>query len=485
MATAPKKVALSSLNGRTVDILNAIRNNASERYRDTVPVADNVEAIVKVGDSLRGAPALQNEFISALMNRIGLVHITSATFYNYFAPFKKGVLEFGESIEEIFVGIAKVRDFSPEKAAKREFQRNLPDVRSAFHMVNWDVQYPITIQNAELEKAFLSANGVTDMIARIVSGLSRAAEYHEWALFKYLLMKGVANGKMTPMAVGNDPRDLSVASRTASVKLAHISSANNVEGVLTSTPVENQVIVIDAKTNAELDVNVLADAFNISRADIAGQLVVIDSWTEFPESEFDELRETTDSLERFSDEELAILAGVKMVVIDREWFQVYDSLTKLNETFVGSGDYWNYWLRKRAVYSTSPFSNAIAFVGETLDLSAPETLTFTVDSVSRSETSTVLTFEAAAEANLTLGGFQFIQTPELSNAGVGVQRYGALLIPAGVEGGLGVSVVLPDGTRYEGMVEAEVATGTPVTFNQALPAMAAAAASAEEKPKGK
>lgn len=487
MATAPKKVALSSLNGRTVDILNVIRNNASSLYRESVPVADTVESVVKVGEALRGAPGLQNEFISALMNRIGLVHITSAVFYNYFAPFKKGELEYGETIEEVFVGIARVRDFSAEKAAQREFARSLPDVRSAFHIINWDVQYPVTIQNSELEKAFLSASGVTDMIARIVSGMARAAEYHEWALFKYLLMKGVANGKMTPLAVGDEPKDLSIASRTASVRLAHMSKANNVEGVLTATPVENQVIVIDAATNAALDVNVLADAFNISRANIAGHLIVIDSWTDFPDDEFEELRAATDTIEEFTADELAVLENTKMVVIDREWFQVYDSLTKLTETFVGSGDYWNYWLRKRGVYSTSPFSNAIVFVGDEVSLENPQTLVFEVDGVSASDISKVITFQADFPANVTSAGYQFTQTQAATEAGVAVHKYGALIFPAGVTSAA-LELTL-DGDRYTGGTfnAATAAVGNRVTFTKAgaptpAPAMAAAASGTSETP---
>lgn len=429
MPTPPKKLALSTLNGRTIDILNVIRNNASALYRDTVPVATTAESVVAVGQSLRGAPGLQNEFVNALMNRIGLVHITSAIFYNYFSPFKTGQLDFGETIEEVFVGIARVQDFSREKSNQREFKRTPADVKAAFHIINWDVQYPTTIENDELEKAFLSANGVTDMISRIVSGMTRAAEYHEWALFKYLLMKGITSGKMRPLAVGVEPKDLSIASRTASVRLAHMSKENNVEGVLTATPISDQVIVIDAATNANLDVNVLADAFNINRANIAGQLIVIDSWTEFPESEFEELRSSTDFMEEFSTAELAILKDVKMVVIDRNWFKVWDSLTKLTETFVGSGDYWNYWLRKRAVYSTSPFSNAIVFTASAIAAN-PATLAFTIDSISTSDVSSIVTYESNFPAGLTLGNFKFVQTQANTLAGTAVHPYGAVILPA-------------------------------------------------------
>ena len=74
-----------------------------------------------------------------------------------YADLKKGYLEFGETVEEVFVNIAKAREFSVEKAAAREFKRTLPDVRSAFHCMNWKVQYPVTIQDEDLRMAFQGA----------------------------------------------------------------------------------------------------------------------------------------------------------------------------------------------------------------------------------------------------------------------------------------------------------------------------------------
>ena len=76
----------------------------------------------------------------------------SATFNNPYAILKKGYLEFGESVEDIFVSIAKAVDFDVEKAPKREFKRTLPDVRSVFHTMNWRVVYPVTIQDEDLRK---------------------------------------------------------------------------------------------------------------------------------------------------------------------------------------------------------------------------------------------------------------------------------------------------------------------------------------------
>ena len=172
-----RKLALTKLNASTVDIINTIRANASYEYQSVVPQIENATEIPKVGEILYGYPALANQFINALVNRIALVNVKSATFNNAYAELKKGYLEFGETVEEVFVNIAKAREFSVDKAEAREFKRTLPDVRTAFHVMNYRVQYPITIQDEDLRQAFLSVNGVQDLIAKIIDSVYTASEY--------------------------------------------------------------------------------------------------------------------------------------------------------------------------------------------------------------------------------------------------------------------------------------------------------------------
>ena len=102
MATKPKIVTLTN---SSVDILNVIRNNATINYKNYVPVATaDAESIREIGAIIMDSPQLQNEFLSALVNRIGRVLVTSKMYDNPWSMFNKGTLEFGETIEEIFSG---------------------------------------------------------------------------------------------------------------------------------------------------------------------------------------------------------------------------------------------------------------------------------------------------------------------------------------------------------------------------------------------
>lgn len=426
-----KRVAETVLNASTIDILNVIRANASLEYQNEVPVVEQELDIPKVGEILLGHPALANQFINALVNRIAAVRIKSATFNNPFAPLKKGYLEFGETIEEVYVQIAKARVFSAEKAEKREFKRTLPDVRAAFHVINWKVTYPVTIQNDDLRQAFTSFGGVESMIAKIIDSVYTAAEYDEYLLFKYLLIKAVSHGKMYPVAFDStDPKNAAVKFRGASNKLPFISKKYNAAGVDTATPKANQYIFMDADYNASYDVNVLASAFNMDKADFMGRLTLIDDWASFDNERFDEIRKESDGLEEVTAAELAIMKDVKAILVDDEWFQVYDNLTVMTEAYVAGGLYWNYFYHIWKTLSSSPFANAIVFVDDNQGVTYPAEITVKVTDKSQSDVGTVLVLEPQFNtAGISPTDCHFIQTEAAVKAGIGVTKYGSILIP--------------------------------------------------------
>ena len=191
------KIAISNLNASTIDIINVIRQNASYEYQSKVPKVTKSTEIPKVGEVIYGTPAFANEFLNALINRIALVKVKSAIFNNPYVGLKKGYLEFGETVEDIFVQIADVVEFDADKASAREFKRTFPKVESAFYAMNWRVMYPVTIQDKDLYTAFQSLDGVQNLIAKIVDAIYTAAEYDEFLLFSTSLSRLLLQEKCT------------------------------------------------------------------------------------------------------------------------------------------------------------------------------------------------------------------------------------------------------------------------------------------------
>lgn len=429
----PRRIAVNTLNASTIDILNTIRANATYEYQQLVPEIESANEIPRVGEILYGYPSLANQFINALVNRIALVRVKSATFNNAYAELKKGYLEFGETVEEVFVNIAKAREFSAEKAESREFKRTLPDVRTAFHVMNWRAQYPITIQDEDLRMAFQSMGGVQDLIAKIIDAVYTAAEYDEYLLFKYLLIKAISHGKMHPISIGSgELNDAAVAFRGTSNMMTFLKTQYNTAGVHTATPKNEQYIFMDAMYNAAYDVNVLASAFNMDKATFSGKLKLIDDWTTFDNERFEEIRRNSDMIEEVTAEELALMNNVKAVLVDGEWFQVYDNNTKFTEVYVSSGLYWNYNLNIWKTVSSSPFSNAVVFVAEGANIAMPESFTVEVMDKSVAENAIVLTLGVQDDdAVLHSTEANFVQTQTATEAGIAVHKYGAVIFPNG------------------------------------------------------
>ena len=465
----PRRIAVNSLNASTVDIINTIRANASYEYQQLVPEITDAIEIPKVGEVLYGYPALANQFINALVNRIALVRVKSATFNNAYAELKKGYLEFGETVEEVFVAICKAREFSAEKAKDRELKRSLPDVRSAFHTMNWRVQYPVTIQDEDLRMAFTSAQGVQDLIAKIIDSVTTASEYDEFLLFKYLMIKAIAHGKMYPVAIdATDIKDFGKKARGVSNLITFMSDKYNANGVHTTTPKADQYIFMDAMFNADYDVEVLASAFNMDKAEYQGKLKLIDDFGTFDNERFNMIRANSDMIEEVTADELAICAKVKAVLVDKEWFQVYDNLTKFTEDYVASGMYWNYFYNVWKTVSYSPFSNAIVLVDNTAETALPATFTAKIADKSVSEAGTVLTIMVDEKVSMSNSNVRFIQGSGATKAGVAVHPYGAVIFPAGVSTGVDLIAEI-DGVQYtmgETKIEPTLNVGNALTFTK-------------------
>lgn len=462
-----RRIANSTLNASTIDIMNVIRENASYEYQQNVPKVAKASDIPRVGEVIYGTPAFANQFINALVNRIAIVRVQSATFNNPYSILKKGYIEFGETVEDIFVSIAKAVDFDPEKAAQREFQRTIPDVRSAFHTMNWRVMYPVTIQDEDLKQAFLSIDGVQNLIAKIVESVYTAAEYDEFLLFKYLLIKAISHGKIHSKSVG-DGKNLDTAAvqfRGTSNLITFMSDKYNELKVKNNTPKDRQVIFMDSLFNAEFDVNVLASAFNMDKADFMGRLFLIDNWTEFDNARFDVIRANSDGIEEVTSAELALLANVKAVILDENWFQVYDNNNKFTEDYVASGLYWNYFYHTWKTVSNSPFANAIAFVTTAANTALPESIAVHVDSKDESDAATVFTISPKYEsAGLDPRNVNFVQTEALTEAGIAVQKFGSIIIPTS-QLSTDVKIVAEiNGTQYTAITNLTGATNVDTTF---------------------
>lgn len=429
MPTIPKKAALKA---KTPDILNVIRNNASHNYRDYVPEAKgDVANIREIGTVIMSMPALQNEFLSALVNRIAMVIITSKSYENPLRMFKKGLLEYGETVEEIFVNLAKPHEYDVEKAESEVFKREKPDVRAAFHTLNYQKFYKVTIQEQELRQAFLSLDGVTDLIAKIVDAIYTSASYDEFLVMKYQLAKLILAGRLygsTIAAVSAaNMKSIAASLKSISNKIEFMSNKYNIAGVQTHSTKGEQYLLVNADFDATMDVEVLASAFNMSKAEFMGNRVLVDSFGDLDTTRLDELFADDETYTELSSDEIAALDAIPAVLVDESFFMIFDNLFEFTENYNGQGLYWNYFYHTWKTFSVSPFANAIVFVaGE----QAVSSVTVT-PSTATSGKGQKLNFDAVVvTSNFAPQSVVWSIDDTAAAAGVSIDNFGVLNIPA-------------------------------------------------------
>lgn len=363
----PVKPKIKTLTNSSVDILNVIRENASQNYREYVPKATKDAASIRqIGAVIMDYPALQNEFLNALVNRIGRVLITSKMYENPWSMFKKGMLEFGETIEEIFVNMAKPHQYDPEVAESNLFKREIPDVRAAFHIMNYQKYYKATVSNDQLRQAFLSWQGITDLIAKIVDAMYTGANYDEFITMKYMLARHILDGHMYPVQIPavETANMKQIVSKIKGVSNQYEFQSNkyNLAGIYTHTKKRDQYILINSTFDAEMDVEVLASAFNMSKADFMGQRVLVDSFGSLDTDRLSELFANDTTFKMPSNDELTALDEIPAILVDRDWFMIFDNFYNFTEQYNGEGLYWNYWYHVWKTFSVSPFANNALFV---------------------------------------------------------------------------------------------------------------------------
>lgn len=330
-----------------------------------VSIADNTASLHKIGEYVMQFEALQNAYLEALVNRIGMTIITSKMWDNPWAVFKRGRLEFGETVEEIFVNLAKPHSFDPAVAEKEVYKRELPDVRAAFHTMNFQKFYKVTISNDQLRQAFLTWNGITDLIAKIVDSLYTGMRYDEYVTMKYMLCREMLNGgfysEQTPVLNKANASDVMTIVRGSVGLLDFMSSKYNRAGVMTSSSRDDLYVIIGATNRALIDVDVLAVAFNMDKTDFLGHLIEVDSFTEHDEERLLELFGDDANYEFFTAAELTALGTVTAAMVDRDWWMVFDNFDTFTQNYNGQGLYWQYFYHVWRTFSASPFANAIVF----------------------------------------------------------------------------------------------------------------------------
>lgn len=336
-----------------IEVLNTIRDNATALYQERIPEATrtNLETIRMAmidDDNIMVA----NEFTSTLLNKLVKSVVITKSFTNPLKPLKKGKKPLGDTVEEIYNNFLKGTTYDPE--GKALLTRTLPDTKTVYHRMNYKMKYPVSVNRDELSRAFMSYDALEKYITGIINSLYNSAELDEFINMKQIIASALTKGAMKSITIADpttseqNAKDFITAVKTVSGLMRFPSEEYNgylqvqetdTKPITTFSRYDEQVLIIDTATNTKVAVDVLASTFNMSVA------------------EFNETRKIV--IDTFPDK------NVRAVIVDEQFFQIFDDLFVIKAFENGEGLYTNYWLHVWQTIAYSPLVNAVAFTTAT------------------------------------------------------------------------------------------------------------------------
>lgn len=372
----PTKPRIATNTNISADVINAVKNSASIYYKDYVPyVTADSDSLRGIGTIIMNNPALENEFLSTLVNRIAFARIASRLYTNPLATLKKGVIDVGETVEDIFVNIAKVYQYgeiagSGADTATNLFKKYEPDVRTAFYIMNSQLTYPVTVNRAMLKSAFKSWSGMDELISGIIQSVYTAAAYDEFNITKYLIGQHILNGKLAYYRFDDTSADkyklCATQMRKVSNDFQFMSTEYNIAGVTTFTDSDKKVILINTDYDANIDTNVLASAFQLPYADYLNRRILIDGLGHLDIARLNKAFANDPTYKEPSADDMVFLDKVAGVIIDEDFVQIYDNVFEMRDMPVANTLDHNYFLHMWQTYAVSPFANAVAVIPNNL-----------------------------------------------------------------------------------------------------------------------
>lgn len=355
------KISMKDVNGllgaeTTADTLNMIRNELGGAYAKAVPAADE-RNVGEVGIGINSLPEHRNSFLNQLVDRIGLVVIKHKSMNNPLGKFKKGTMPLGYTIEEIYTDITKAKKFDPADAESTLYKREIPDTKVFFHQRNREQFYEQTVSQAELKAAFVSYQNLDNFITGIFEALYNSAEVDEYLWMRKLIDQYYEKGFFHHVKVEAPTNEATgkalvkkIRAMARKLTLGMGSRKYNHTGVHTRSEMNGLHLFITADTEAEIDVDVLAAAFNMDKVEFMGAVTVID--------EFED-------------------PAIQAVLVDEDWFMCYDNNIEMTNVYNAKGLYWNYFYHIWQTLSCSTLENAVVF--STADAPVPVEPKATID----------------------------------------------------------------------------------------------------------
>lgn len=337
--------------------LNAIRETSIQDntlYARYVPEIMPDTDVGSFAASIMADQTIANEFMNRLIKRIVYTIVENKVFRNKLKMLEGDRIPLGAIGQEIYINPAKGRRFNVDDFAGL-LAKYESDIKVQYPAVNTDIQYPVTVTRAKLKNAFTSWSNLEDFISGISNSLYNGAYIDEYKFTKNLVADAYRSNSVQIETVSAIS---STATAEAFVKTARKkfldfqepTSRNNAwakaggygKEVITWSNPEDIVFIIRNDVSSDLDVDVMAKAFNLSKTDLLGRVITVDN--------FDKYDEDGNKVYDGS----AILG----IMADKSWFRIKEQDFEMDEFYNANNRTWQMYLNVVKMYNYSLFANA-------------------------------------------------------------------------------------------------------------------------------
>lgn len=419
------------------DVLSKTRNaellsyiiNQDPTLKAEIDLPVQGQSIAPIGKLIVSNQRYRNAFLN-IVNVIGLTVINSKSWRSPWDEFtEKGTMNLGQTVRELYVDIADVYDYNQYKDDDDHFLENVvPNVYEYMHELNYEKFYKTTTSDEEIAMAFTTEGGLLNLIEKVVASLYEGYEYDKYIVAKYLLCRRMLDGTMAVHTLTADTVRGKVAEmKSISDKMTFRKPNYNPAGVRSFSRFEDQFTILTTDFDGQMSVDVLATSYFRNDAMLRSNLAIVDGFNDHDSARLTELLGS--QYQEFTADELTALATVPAVIVDRDFFQIYNYYydTRATEFMNPESLRTNHWLHTKKVISSSPFAPCCIMTTLSPAVSAV--------SVSPSSAAVVAGQKLQFTATVTATGFAnkavtWSVDTDAATAKVEINEQGVLYVPA-------------------------------------------------------
>lgn len=343
-----------------VDSINEIRNLSSNQYQELVPVISEDSSIELISTPLLSYPTLMNEFINVLVQKIAYTQLETKMFNNPLRFLEGDRIPLGTLGEEIYINPAEGREYNIDDFAGL-LKKYESDVKVQYQEINLDEQYPVTIARQKLKQAFTSWSSLEDFISNITTSLYNGAYIRQYNCTKGLVANAYRSNAVQ-IEVLDEPSTQELAetfvakARQLFLDFQAPSSNYNAwekiggygRAIITWSNPDDIIFMIRNDILTQIDLKVMAKAFNISSAELMGRIVPVNDFNIYDRKNnviFDG-------------------SNILSMIADRSWFRIKEQDMYMEDFRNANNRTMQYYLNVIKMYKFSYFANAVVFATE-------------------------------------------------------------------------------------------------------------------------